>query len=389
MEDAGVLSHLCVKVSANPGTADPAVNTRVNAGAGAQTVTLTHAVTGDFEDTLNTDTVTATQKWATQYAAVASASCTIQSISLLFEATTNTVSKNGPYNNATVSTASQTSFGPLGGIISAVLTTETNEKTRIRRAGTITNLMVNVGTNTRAQASTVICRLNGNNGTLTKSITGSTTGIFEDTGAHTDTVAIGDDYNFSIISGTSTGNLNCRLLMVSYNTTNNYGMAIGGDSAGKAQSAALTRMYAYGGFDTTVATTDSVNVQTKACDTFTLSDLTIFVTANSSAASTLTSRKNAGAGSLTASITANTTGVYIDSTNTESDVAADQLNAQLVTGAGTSLTFVELGVWTSQAGAVAATSRPRTVGMNLSKYSGMDLGNEMALGVNNPGSITI
>jgi len=391
MQDAGVLSHLCVKVSANAGSGDPVVKTRVNAGAGTQTVTLTHAVTGDFEDITHTDTVSAGQKWNIQAAGVAGASYTPQSISLLFEATTNTASKNGPHCTTTVSTASQTSYGPLGGIISAVDTVEAKHKTRIRRAGTMANLMANVVTNGRAQASTVTCRKNAGNGTLTKAITGSTTGIFEDT-AHTDTVAIADDYNFSIITGTSTGNLSIRPLMVSYQTTTNYGMVIGGTSGGRDQSANQTLMYEYGGFDNASATTDDNTVKIKACDTFTLSDLTILVTANTvSAASTLTSRLNAGAGGLTAaSIGSNTSGVFSDTTNTESDVATDQINTRLVTGAtGTTLTFVELAVWTTQAAAAAATARPRTVGIKLSRYGGMDPGNEMALGVSNQAGISI
>jgi hypothetical protein len=390
MRDGGVLSHLYAMISANTLNSDATLKTRKNAGAAAQTATITASTSGSFEDITNTDTVTAAEKWNYNYVGIAgTGSTTLDTFASLFAATTNTVTKSNCMVAGSYTVASTPSFLPVGGRQPASITTEANEKSRMRKAGTMTNLMANVITNSRAQASTVTGRLNGANGALTKSITGSTTGFFEDT-VNSDTIAVGNDYGLSVVTGTGTGTLALRPYAVSFVSTASFGMVVGGTSASTTQLVNITRFYKYGS-DNVASSTENNTVKIKARDAFTLSQLTIFVNTNTvTADSTLTSRKNAGAGSLTATITNATTGVFSDTTNTEVDVSTDLINTQLVTGAtGTSLLFVELAVWTTVAAAGGVTARPRTNAINLSPYLTMNLGPQIGLGVGNQGGINL
>ncbi len=389
MRDGGTFSHLYANCSANTFSTDGTFRTRKGAANATQTLTITASTAGEFEDTVNSDTVTAADKWNyTMTTGAGTGTCTIDSFSTLFAATTNTVTKNNCMYTFNLSAASTTSYGPLAGRCSASQTTETTEKTRLRKAGTMKFLMANVTTNTRAQASTAKSRLNGADGVLTKSITGSTTGIFEDT-ANTDTLAVADDYDGALVTGTSTGNLGLRPYSFSFISTADFGMVIGGASAGTTQLTNLTRFYKFQS-NNVAATTENNTVQVKTRAAFTLSELIINVTAiTMTDPSTLTTRKNAGAGAQTASITTST-GIFSDSVNTDVLVTTDKINMQLVTGVtGTSLAFVELGVWTTIAVAGGVSARPLTRAFNMSPYLSMNLGNQMAYGVNSPGGVTI
>ena len=338
MQDGGVYSHMYIVISANTVTANTTYTNRRNSAGASQTVTATASTTGEFEDVSNTDTVAATEKY--DYRIVAGATGTNIAIvlySMLFAATTDTVSITGARTIATQSVASTTNFFQIGGLATGTNTTEANAKTTQRKAGTMSHTCATVSTNTRAQASTARGRLNGANGALVATITGNTTGNYQDT-THSDTIAVADDWCFAYTTGTSTGNLAVQQSKVSFTSTNNDGVINGGNTAGVTQNVNITRFYQYGS-NPTAATTENAFVQMKARDTFTLSQLTIFASANTvTADSTLTSRKNAGAGSLTVTITNNTAGVFSDTVNTESDVSTDDINTQLVTGAtGTSV----------------------------------------------------
>ena len=90
--------------------------------------------------------------------------------------------------------------------------------------------------------------------------------------------------------------------------------------------------------------TTEANSQMKARHSFTISGLSIKVITNTvTAASTLTLRKNAVDTALIATITASTTGVFSDTSNSVTVTDSDQISLEITTGAtGTTISYSRL-----------------------------------------------
>jgi hypothetical protein len=387
----GVLSNLWIRLKTNTTTADSTATTRVNTAAGAQTITLTHGVSGTFTDAVNTDNVATTNLIAVRIVVGTGGSITPSIIATMFAATTNTVTPLCyNYNQITVSTASTSFFIPIGGSndAGANTTTEGNTQTRQRKSGTYQNATIDISANTRAQASTFTGRLNGGAGAITKSITGNTTGLFSDT-TNTDAVVAGNDYNLAITTGTGTGNNGIDTTFIEFLSSASIVIHVCANHTQMTQNANLTRFYGLGGTISTPASTES-EAQGIAGVAYTYSELTINLITNTvSADSTLTLRAGAAdVGSISATLTASTTGVFSDSTHTYAASASDLMNTKVLTGAtGTSMKANVIVVWGSSAAVGGVSVRPRTQAINLSKYITMDLGSELALGAGNQGGI--
>lgn len=97
-------------------------------------------------------------------------------------------------------TASTNRWLPIFGRINAAGTDETLQPYTFRYDATFSNLRVRVNQNSIANPSTFRTRKNGANGGQSVSITGSTTGSFEDT-TGTDTVTDGDSLNYQVEPG--------------------------------------------------------------------------------------------------------------------------------------------------------------------------------------------
>jgi hypothetical protein len=191
---AGVLSNMYIRVTADAAGART-LTTRKNATAGAQTATITASTPGVYQDTTHTDTVAAGDKWNYSLASGASGICTATVLAVTFAATSTTCSRV-ICNNVGVSTAGAvTRYNPVVGLFSRANATEANAKTRMRKAGTFTNVGFYLTTDNMSSGTNAVGgRLNGAAGALTITTGTSATGFLEDT-THTDTVAAGDDYN--------------------------------------------------------------------------------------------------------------------------------------------------------------------------------------------------
>src|SRR3990167_11137323 len=77
--------------------------------------------------------------------------------------------------------------------------TEANRQITYRSAGTLSNLWVNVDSNTLDGTTTIRTRINGANGAQSVSFASSTTGIAEDT-TNSDTIVAGDEVNYSLVT---------------------------------------------------------------------------------------------------------------------------------------------------------------------------------------------
>ena len=346
---AGTLSKYRVHLASNSVNA-PGVTFRIrkNAADGNLTVSFAAGVTGEAIDSTNTDTVTAGDKFNNRY--VPGTTGTFQTVdtSVLFDATTatDTVSRMGllatPY-----STASASRFNIFHGVVSGSVTTESNAvQIKMKKAGTLKNLCYNITTNARSQASTAKIRINAADG-ITASITGSTTGFFEQTGSTT-TVAVNDLCNFGVTLGTGTGNLVVTTHGVDFVSTADQWMLSSGRSGGLAHNANITTRWAlYGDFFGFGNDTSPVTKIQQA--TVTLNTGIVHVSANANTqASTAVSRINGSTnGNISISITASTTGYFEDTSHTDSLTnATDTIHGFITTGNGSgAMTIRSVSFW--------------------------------------------
>lgn len=306
------------------------VRTRKNAANGGQSTSVGAGTTGFFEDTSGTDTIAAGDKVNVQTVPPATGTFTITNASFLFDATTDSVSIlciSDPANGTNFATASTTNYCLPAGFMQ-FSTTEASNKLRQREAGTMKNMAVNILTNARTTDTIFRSRKNGANGNMTITYTSGQTGFKEDT-TNTDTIAVGDDYNYSITTSTGTQIIDIASIKTEFVSTANIGQIAGGWVGGVIIADPTTTQISLAG-DMTVSTTETFT-QIETREAFTFSELTIFVSLNDvSTASTCRLRKNAANGNQVASITGNTTGAFTDTTNTDVCVASDLVNYQII-----------------------------------------------------------
>jgi hypothetical protein len=334
----GTFSQLYVRVTASTTNATSTVRTRKNAATnGNLSVSIGAAATGAFEDTTNTDAVTAGDKWVYQSVSGGSGTMTISVLSILFNATTNTVTRIACGNTMSLTAASVSRVNALGGTINFGTATEASGQIDIRKAYTAQYLGVQVQSNARTNATTVKTRKNGADGTLTLSIGSTATGTFEDI-THTDTLAVDDDYNYMLVTGSGTNAIVISNIGLSLISTGDNGTAVSSSATGATQTANTTSFFAIAG-QLVVSTSNETFKKVKCREAYTFSQIEIYVSANTvSATSTFKLRKNGSDTSLSASITSNTTGRFVDNTNTVTTVGTDEVNLALSAGAtGTSM----------------------------------------------------
>lgn len=335
IRSAGTLTKLYVRVTANTIAGTTTFRTRINATTnGNLSVSIGSSATGAFEDTTNSDTIAAGDKICFQ--SVPGAATNTMSIGLytvFYGVSGTTISRVGTSGLENYATASTTAYQGLWGRQSAANTTEANVKTRIREAGTFKNLAVGVRTNARTTDTTFRSRKNGANGNLLVTIGAGVTGWVEDT-TNSDTVAVDDDYNTSITTGTGTETLANDAIVFDFENTNNRGLIGTGHSAGVIQGEPQTRFYPVRGRLETTTTTESDNQQ-KCRDITALRELSAFISANTVNATTpITSRKNGANGAMSLSVGSSATGLFIDTTNVDSSlVSTDLIDYQVDTPA--------------------------------------------------------
>lgn len=201
----GILTNYALMVTSNNDTSNITVTLKKNAGtSGNQSISITASTTGLFEDTGNTDTVAAGDDWYAETSTVTAAKVVqITFSSIIFDASSNTVSKPGNFTGSAgglVSnpTASSTTYVRLGP--STLIASEASTQYKVLSSVTGKKLYVYVTTNTRSSTTTVGSRKNTSNGAMSVSIPTVTTGVFEDT-SNTDSLVFNDLYNCYLTAG--------------------------------------------------------------------------------------------------------------------------------------------------------------------------------------------
>lgn len=329
---AGVMTKLEVIISANTiATSATTVRTRLNGANGGMSVSIAAGATGSFTDATNSDTIAAGNDYNFQVVTPnTSGALTIRCANTVFTATSNTVGKLIT-RNAILGTG--TMYFPLAG--GNFFLTEAQAQVKVKTAGTFKNLYTNIVANTSSNSYTLRLRKNTADGNLNISVAAGTTGQFEDT-SNTDTVAVDD--LVALRSVENLGNITPgSLTAVEFETTTSTGITVQSD--GSSVNANLTRYIGIGSDGTPDATEANTAGLAQVAGTY--SFLACYVSANTvSAGSTLKFRKNSGNGNQSVSITASTTGLFEDTSNSDSVLSTDTIDTQLITGAtGTSLTI--------------------------------------------------
>lgn len=345
---AGTLSGLSARVNSNSlSTATLTITSRKNTGAGSQTLSITAGQTGWFTDSSNSDSISAGDEVGYQdsTAAGGSGSANITIVSANFAATSgHSIIWASSDNSVAFSGDSATRYVCLAGRYRVSSTVDDNDKFTIRAGGTLKQLSVNVPANARVTTSTIRSRINAANGNQTISVTAGSTGIFQDT-SNTDTVASGDTVNASITLGTGTGTdfttTNFGATFTSSGTDNDIFAA---QAAGDARAASGTASY-YPICGAIEPNGDETVYQMDHNFACTASKMRVYLSANTyTGAATMRFRKNTGNGNQTLSITASTTGLFEDTTNSDSIAATDDCAYSIVGGTANSITINWFGM---------------------------------------------
>jgi hypothetical protein len=370
----GTLSQLYVKVTANTINATSTIIVRKNAADTGLSLTVGANATGAFENTIDTISVAAGDKLNYQTTpGAATGTMSISVLSVLFEATINTVTRLATSGTAAnYATASVSRYNLIAGNHTVTSTTEPGMKCKIRKAGTGKNLAVYVSANARTTDTTVRTRKNALNGNCLITIGPGATGWFEDT-TNSDTLAIADDYDIVTTTSTGTQTLTVQSTSLDFINTSGWGVSFNARGATFTINAASTNYFPIGG--ATNAGSGEGGSQQKTRIRTQYSDLIInVVTTNTiTADSTLKLRKNGVDTSLTVTIPASTIGLFSDTTHTEIFTETDDINLQLVGGStGTSLSMSSITMSIAEILPVLKTlSETDTIGESKTRTKGV------------------
>lgn len=211
-------------------------------------------------------------------------------------------------------------------------TTEARVAMPIRTPGILSNLFVKVTSNDRG-ASTYTFRKNTANGNMTLSIGASTTGNFQDT-TNTDSVVSGDLINTALVTGAGgTSFIIIPSSVVFRPTAENKVITKLAAASQAAMSTAGTTYYnQVCGQSGTGTTETSLPTPIKIPGTF--RNMALFVSSNTRLDTTTTrSRKNSANGNMIISVATLATGVFEDTTNSDTVAIGDTINYSTTLGA--------------------------------------------------------
>lgn len=187
---AGTISNLRCYVTAARAT-NTTFKSRVGGADGAMSVTLTASTTGAFEDTTNSDTVSAGNLFcAATVTGTGVDTLTLSNVSVLYTPSTASVTAIGSGSTSATLTSGVTRYySPLGNL--QALSSEGMVQQIAPFAGTAAYLCAQVTANASTTTTTMVLRNNGVDTAVTYTIAGGATGSFVDT-SNSVSVAAGD-----------------------------------------------------------------------------------------------------------------------------------------------------------------------------------------------------
>jgi hypothetical protein len=357
---AGTYRDLYVLVVTNNTSAQSTFTFQKNGANGGMSLTVNSGAVGKFRDTSGSEAVVANDDCTVKVVNGGGGSLDVSIVAVSFDAATNTRLIAAPIAfGVTAPTASATYFFCPGGGNFSPSTTEADWQARVQGSGKLVNLQWNVTLNGRSTTSTARVRKNGSNGNLNVPVSGGATGLFADNSSE-DTYAAGDLLCLSIDFGTGTGDIEGGGTVVFETTDSTYHTIYSAPACFEDRPSSTSRhpLAGSGPSNANTAATaavDKIDVEAPAAATW--SHLSVYVKANgntSNATVTIKSGKNGSDGNQSVAINTGT-GWFMDSTNTDSVAAGDDLYYSMVPNNGLGVVSFTLGTIVSKFTTVLAT----------------------------------
>lgn len=346
------LENLYARVRANTMTAATAVKSRVNLADGAQSVSVTAATTGEFEDATNTDSIVDGDEANYSVLTPSGSGAIAMALSMLVTGDNPLLIGGEAGSSNVVVAAGATAYFGLG--LPAQNATEANTQYTFRTASTLSDFRFYISSNSVNADSTIRTRLNAANGGQSVLVGSLLSGAFEDTSG-TDSVAVGDEVNYQVVAGAGGTSITVRLLQL--------------QSASLAKQVvdrpaavfAADRFRAVEGGIGGITTESDVQVDARIAHT--ARNFYSYVSANTTTAATLALRKGAADTALKVSYASGETGVKEDA-DTESIAATDALSTHVDLSSGSSITIQLYGYEMVQV-VGAQSNAPRSIYYHL------------------------
>ena len=200
--EAATLSNLQANVSYNPSTTTSTVRTRVNAANGGQSVSISAAATGQFEDTSHSDSIASGDLWNFSLSGASSNVSLSASVKYLGAVANQVALPTGGANMGNVSPEYYSAFGYMDPDQAGV-SDNLDYASAVPVPCTVSLTTVKVSNNSETGTQTYGSRVNGANGNQSVSVSSGATGTFQDT-THSDILNAGDLFSWRY-SGTTNG----------------------------------------------------------------------------------------------------------------------------------------------------------------------------------------
>lgn len=325
------------------------------------TLTLTASTSGLFRDTTNTASVASGDEIDLKLVVGSGGTGTVDIIShgVVFETSGQATAIHQKVGNASVTVATATRFIAAGN--GAIQWGSVQNTTQCALPGSVTadKLTCYVSANGKAASHTFRCQDNGANGAQVVTVAEFETGWFTDT-SNSDSFAADDLINYAgALTGTSATVTYRSASMRMKTATANQAVLMSENTSGNNYAPATTAWVSPMGEMEHYETEAWVHFAAPEAGTW--SRLTVRVTSfGSSANVTVKSRKNGADGNQTLTVTG--TGVFKDTTNSDTVAAGDRLTIQFTNGATGNTLFINTSSLFTTGGATEWTIAGVTMG---------------------------
>lgn len=338
VKSAGTFSDLKAYCPVNTDDFTCTVTLRKNGADGNSIVSIAPSTTGLVEDTTHSDSVTTddlVNYEMTGGAGTSGGNPRISWISSTFAASSNTVQFLQATGSQNFNKNSIRYIPINGGINHTLSTDEASQGATFKTAGTLQNAYIYINQNDRTASVAYTLRKNTADTSIVITATASTTGAFQDT-THTVALVSDDVVNWSILGDAATDAQVFNIVMAEFVTTDTSFQLINGAAAAAGEAIAATATYygCPGAYNSSLSSNNTQGFwQTKSAFSFTALNLSLNVISNASVTDgALTFAVNGTGTSLSATVTALTTGVFQDTTHTAAVTSGDTFEYQYVGG---------------------------------------------------------
>ncbi len=347
-------------ITANDVGSASTLTLRVNGADTLLVISITASTTGLFEDTTHSAAINSTDKvnWRLFVPSVpGSHSVTLSHAFARFSSATDTYQKFLAFQSdagATYGSVTR-SFPSLNTYLVFGTGNESTIAHKFYTAGTLQKAQCYLSANTRDSTTTLSSRINGVDGTVAVSITASTSGLFEDT-THSDAVAVNDLINMGIIGTVGTGSGTFDNVGMEFVTTNKKSHMFFAYANTPTRSGVSETSYLPLSSGNIFAGAEN-REQYKSRFTATVTNLQILISTNlMTTAGTFDFRLGGVSQALTTSVTALTTGLFEDATNSVVLAIGDLVNYRFISGATAGADINQVGCMIEDTTTVAGSA---------------------------------